>query len=137
MFLQKSFMLRDGRLTTLKSGHEIKSFNVESIPGIEFGATVDVNYWFSLTAPDALCSFATEPCICAVIETSDIIRRKGPIVYVSNYRIFGMAPEDPADLETLRNLDLGIDVFSNQKYLKECRIVAKRRAVKKFLKNRK
>lgn len=129
--LQKSFRLEDGRLVTLKSGRPIESCQVaEGLSQEGFAATISVNYWISILSPNALCSFATEPGIRAIIEAEELLERKGVEVVVPSYRIMALAADYSKDNEALRGLFPGLPIFDPPEALRKTFQVTTRREAK-------
>lgn len=127
---QKSFRLEEGNLVTLKSGKRILTPQVDSTVHAEgFAATVSANYWLSIVSPEALCSFATEPGIRAIIGADTLLSRKGVEVTVPSYQILALASDYPVEAHTLRELFPSLTVLSSPDDLRKLfRVTTKREA---------
>lgn len=111
---QKSFRLEHGKLVTLKSSKPLTArFVGEEFNPDGYAATVLSHTWISILAPDALCSFASEPGVRGIIEADSIISRKGKEVVVPSYTLLAVAPDDKGDIQTLRDAELDLDIFDD------------------------
>lgn len=132
--LQKSFRLVDEQLVSLKSGHPILGSSVGSeLSPVGFGATVSVSYWYSILAPGALCSFASEPGIRGIIEVDDLLSRKGVAVQVPSYRLVALSADYPLENRFLEELFPELDVGPSPDGLRRRYSIMRKRQAKKLL----
>lgn len=132
--LQKSFRLVDGQLVTL-GGHPITSINADCSlsRGQGFAATISANYWVSVLASDALCSFASEPGVRAVIAADELLSRKGVVVRVPSYSIVALSSDYPVENAELEALFPNLDIEATPEELRENRSIMSKRQAKESL----
>lgn len=134
--LQKSFRLEAGHLVTLKSGRPIESLQVtEDLSQDGFAATISVNYWISILSPDALCSFATDPGVRAIIHADKLLSRRGSEVIVPSYSIAALSADYPEKNTILRELFPDISILDSPDNLRRTFRVTPRREARQALRN--